>query len=184
MAKDFRQGVDYEILMKDLGAPTTVMAVHGGKLEIGTGELAADFAQDDVNLYEFKAMMEERNVRMHITSIHYDEPSLLSLVARSERCLSLHGLARRERTVCVGGLNAETAEKVANELKKHPEWELNVLYPCSIFPAIQPENIVNRCQRNGVQLEMGRELREQLLSDAPFRKKVSQALRKVFFDAP
>jgi len=83
------------------------------------------------------------------------------MAALSHFGVSIHGYTPRGnshlKTVCVGGGNTAIASAFAEALSQNlavlPR-NTRVLSPCEIHPGIDPMNIVNRCQTQGLQLEI------------------------------
>src|SRR5690606_18299970 len=122
-ARENREGVDYEVRMTPVGKDRQlVMAIHGGNIEAGTTELAEAIAGKRMGYYSFVGLHPDSR-HLHLTSTHFDEPRLESLLAEATRCLSVHGSYGREADFCVGGGNASARALFTQVLKtKFPEW--------------------------------------------------------------
>jgi phage replication-related protein YjqB (UPF0714/DUF867 family) len=70
---------DYKISICDVGSPVTIIAPHGGKIEPQTSYIAGRIAGDQFNCYCFEGIKPNNNVRLHITSHHFDEMILIKL---------------------------------------------------------------------------------------------------------
>lgn len=169
---------DYKITVIDRSSPVTILAIHGGGIEPGTSELTRAIGAD-YNQYLFEAIKAEGdNFDLHITSHKFDEPQGLALATKSRLCLSLHGYAKPgKKSFCLGGRNQKFAEIIKAELLKLGS-DYEVEYPCKAYPGMHEKNIVNICQNAGVQVEMSKELRQQLQSDPKALENVSEALKR------
>jgi phage replication-related protein YjqB (UPF0714/DUF867 family) len=114
---------------------------------------------------------------LHITSAKFDEPRALSLAAQSRVCVSIHGFSDRQaQRVCMGGLNTKLKESVAENLRQQlPEISIET---CPQFLGVHPQNIVNRCNEHGVQLELSTALRKTLSADNRKMQSFVAAVRK------
>jgi phage replication-related protein YjqB (UPF0714/DUF867 family) len=178
LAKNETLGVDYSIVVKDQNSPVSLLAVHGGKIEPGTSELIHEM-DDRFNHYHFIGQKPLNNFSLHITSSLFNEPEALTLAKKSKRCVAFHGyIGKGENAACIGGGNTRLAETISNTLKES-NLGFDVVYPCARYPGLHPENIVNRCEEQGVQIEMSGELRGRILSDQDFRKKFATVLSNI-----
>lgn len=109
--------VDYRIIHEDTASSTAVIAIHGGSIEHCTTEIAsAVAAQGGYDLYSFVGLNSPSS--LHITSSRFDEPTGRSLVAKSDKTLSIHGCAGSIRPVTyIGGLDYSLREKVKDALQ-------------------------------------------------------------------
>ena len=188
LAKENVAGKDYEIRIHDRTATSKilVMAFHGGFIEPGTVELADAVGGEDASTYSFVAKAEDSR-RFHITSTQYDEPGLLALLPRTNRCLSLHGFKGNETDFCIGGGDAAGRRNYLEKLRREfPEWRACETC-CPPNNGVSAKNVVNRCsfplagkkaqEIPGVQLEMSPPLRDKIVSDPIFRRKLASFLR-------
>ena len=177
LAQNESLGVDYSITVIDKASPISIFAIHGGLIETGTSELSR--AMDgNYNHYFFEGMKNQDNFSLHITSARFNEKRALGLASRSKKCLSLHGyIGKGETAFCIGGQNQELGQKIALKLKSINQ-EFEVLFPCKDYPGIHPENIVNKCDETGVQLEMSSGVRRKILTDTNFKNDLAQALKE------
>jgi phage replication-related protein YjqB (UPF0714/DUF867 family) len=102
---------------QDPGVAVVVIAIHGGRIESGTSELARAVAGGDFSLYTFEGVKPRSNAGLHITSTHFDEPQALALVARHGVCLSLHGCSGAKPRVHVGGRDIVLGRRIAEALR-------------------------------------------------------------------
>ncbi len=175
---DYQEGRDFQIEVQDRGDPITVLAIHGGRIELHTSEIARALAGDDWNLYLFEGIMEKGNSRLHLTSHHFDERRATELAGRSQLCLSIHGFREKsQHQVCLGGRNSELRSRVFTELRQSGLIEQTIENPCGRFRGEEPGNIVNLCRQQGVQLEISSALREHLSQSPGDLEKFRAALR-------
>lgn len=181
LAKENKEGVDYAILSRYTGqSDALVMAIHGGKIEVGTTELAKDVAKKDLGLYSFQGLKDDSH-RLHITATHFDEPKLMDLLPQAERCLSLHGLGEDGVDFCVGGADVEGRKSYVAALTKAFPTAKSCELCCGPNAGVSPDNVANRCGETGdepgVQIEMSPSIRMKMLKDPSFRKKVAKVMR-------
>ncbi|MEW6056253.1 MAG: poly-gamma-glutamate hydrolase family protein [Bdellovibrionota bacterium] len=168
------EGIHYKIRLLYRDSPTTVLAIHAGKTEIGTGELARSIADEkNHNLYIFESLIDG----LHITSTRFDEPRAIELVSKSESCLSIHGFKEKIRkSICIGGQNEKLRSQIKQALSEKG-LEIEIVSTCpEHLRGKHPKNIVNRCKKAGVQIELSNPLRKRILDDPIFRKKIAQTL--------
>lgn len=161
-----------------------VIAPHAGKIEIQSGELAKEIAGDTYCYYLFSGIRTKDNKRLHITSHNFDEPSALSLLAKCQTVLGIHGRKDAARvngkslcdkeSIYLGGLDKEFIEKIKNALTREG---FNTLDSGHEFLAERPNNVCNRGQSSkGAQLELPKSLRERLLDSKCLRKSFLAAI--------
>jgi phage replication-related protein YjqB (UPF0714/DUF867 family) len=140
-----------------------VIAIHGGKIESGTTELAYALAsRNRYNYYSYLGVKATENSRLHVVSEEFAEPAALNMVSLSEATLSIHGCGGTEEFTYVGGRDSGLADKVRMSLKKYG---FTVLEAPANLAGLSPANIVNKNKKGaGVQLELSWGLRAQLLS--------------------
>lgn len=153
---------DYEIRTGVTDSKVAVIAIHGGKIEPGTGELA--YALSSVHHYNYYAWLglkNKGNAALHIPSAQFAEPTALAMVAESETTLSIHGCSGTGEFTYIGGLDTALAGKVRDALTKHG---FTVLDAPKHLAGLSPDNIVNKNKNGrGVQLEISKGLRIQFL---------------------
>jgi phage replication-related protein YjqB (UPF0714/DUF867 family) len=158
------EGVDYRVIAVNRRSAISAMAIHGGKIEKGTSELARAIARDEFNLYLFEGIKPNENGTLHLTSENFDEPQALELVAKSQICVSIHGFKNAEHDVIyVGGGNDGLIQKLISAAAAA---KLPIQF--QIAPRLKgqsPRNIVNRCAVPGLQLELSSRLRLRLFAE-------------------
>ena len=163
----FEEGHDYQVSVFERPSKLTVLAIHGGWIEFGTSEIAQALAGEDHSLYLFEGIMPEGNWQLHITSSQFDEETAISLVEASEYVVSIHGFDERERhQVCLGGSSENWIEIAFQRLRRSGLIDQDVANPCGKFYARGNSNIVNRGAQDGLQIEISRSLREELLASS------------------
>ena len=171
-------GQDFAILCRRASGSVVVMAIHGGGIEPGTGELAEAVAGEDYGCYVFKGLKKSGNSTLHISSNSYDEPQGVQLAAESRVVLSIHGCRGAGERVFVGGRNRRCQREVVQALVAAGFASI-----CSEVPGqrgLDPRNICNRCRGNaGVQLEITRGLRDRMFEHLDQRS--SRRKTPVFF---
>lgn len=158
-----KEGTDFRIETFTRPSPVCVIAIHGGRIEPGTAEIARAIAGDRHSLYIFSGLKDARNFSLHITSGRFDEPRALDLVSRSEKTISVHGEKGEGAYVMIGGLDHELIKKAKDSL----EWSGFMVLPArDDLKGGSIENICNRCRSGkGLQLEISRGLRDELMRD-------------------
>ncbi len=154
---------DYLITTRNRDADTTVIAIHGGKIEPGTGEIATAVARKGgFNLYVFAGIKSSNNGCLHITSTRFNEPTARKLVARSQKTLAIHGCSGKSHITYIGGQDKELGSKVEKHLKKAG---FKVRKAPAHLDGKENKNICNRnASGEGVQLELTWAMRKSLLS--------------------
>jgi phage replication-related protein YjqB (UPF0714/DUF867 family) len=155
---------DYQIVTRDVGSPVLSMAIHGGKIETGTSELASTLASDyNYNYYSLMGEMNSNNYLLHVTATQFDEPTALKMVAKSSITISVHGCIGSNQFTYIGGRDTNLMAKIQNSLVNSG---FTCLTPPSNLAGASPANICNKnLKGEGVQLEISLGLRQQFLKD-------------------
>ena len=170
-----KEGQDFEVNLRTGTTQSLVMAIHGGTIEPGTSELADATAGEKHSYYSFTGLVDDY-LSLHLTSTEFDEPRLLVLAQQAQNCLGLHGLKDDQIDFCIGGANAEKRKRYFKLLsQKFPKWRTCELC-CPPNLGTSSQNIVNKCQFSGVQIEMGSTLRLELKQNPAFMKELSTLL--------
>ncbi|WP_146229034.1 poly-gamma-glutamate hydrolase family protein [Streptomyces sp. NWU339] len=135
------------------------IAIHGGGIEPGSGEVSRVVAAGLMNHYEFAGLLRSGNSRLHVTSTNFDEPIAEGIVAASTRTLSFHGYTGDGTPVtAIGGLDTDLRDKVKAALIAAG---FAVIDAPQEISGTNPNNIVNENKiLAGVQIEMSRPLRD------------------------
>lgn len=174
------RGVDYEIEVENRHSPIAIVAPHGGAIEIGSTEIARAIAGEDYSFYSLVGMKPKGNRIMHMSSMHFDEPRAVALVAASEYVLTVHGKKGDEvEDVVVGGLELALCEQLIRVLKESGFNALNAdNYPH--LRGVKPTNICNLGTSNmGNQLEVSQKLRFRLKAEPEVLEQFARAVRAV-----
>jgi phage replication-related protein YjqB (UPF0714/DUF867 family) len=163
-----RENIDYRITAYHRKPEIAVMAIHGGNIEIGTGEVAADLGEKlNASTYIFEALKPKDNRKLHITSTLYDEPTAVSMAKKAKTILSIHGYHDvKKENVYIGGRNDAYKNIVKESLKKEG---FHVEEAPENLEGTDKNNIVNRNEwGEGVQLELSTKLRKSFFKDRDF----------------
>jgi phage replication-related protein YjqB (UPF0714/DUF867 family) len=172
-------GVDYQIRVEDRGTPVAIIAPHGGRIEPATLEIAATIAGDNLSFYAFEALRSAgKRGSLHITSARFDEPQALALVGEAQKAIAIHGRADDgdPLTVRVGGLDSALRDEIVAALTAAGFDAVVVTQGC-----LAGRDLANICNRGatsaGVQLELSRTLRTQLMAEAVRLRTFCDAIR-------
>lgn len=182
MVKKNKEGLDYEIQYKERLSKILVSAFHGGYVEPGSTELADEITKNKYDYYTFKALKPGKvhepsltSSSLHITSTRFDEPKMMSMIENKAFCLSLHGFGGKEADFCIGGANAEKRKELMKQLvKDFPDLKSCELC-CPPFNGTSAKNPINKCQNQGVQVEMSPSVRKRILNDESFKKTLAKS---------
>jgi len=170
-------GVDYQIRAQDRLTPIAVIAPHGGSIEPGTSQIAEAICGDNLSFYAFEGLRKGRSHReLHITSSKFDEPQAIDLVGRTKTIVAIHGRANDgTASIWMGGRDAELRDRIIAALTSEG---FDAVVDTEHLPALSQSNICNRgTSAAGVQLELPRSLRNQLLADPNRLKAFADAVR-------
>ncbi|MCX4681047.1 poly-gamma-glutamate hydrolase family protein [Streptomyces sp. NBC_01433] len=165
---------------------TSVLAIHGGGIEMGTSELClgiAGYRPDSLApvtagapVYDYwmlEGLRSSNNGELHVTASHCDDPVARSMAAGSANVLSLHGCTAAQagaptgqpKAVVVGGLNTRFRRLLSTKLSG-AGFQVLGGDPDAINGDL-PENICNRTLtgEGGGQLEITTELRQSLFGN-------------------
>lgn len=177
LAAGERLGIDYQIVVRDRGSFFAAIAPHGGWIEPGTSELAGAIAADDHSYYAFAGLRRGRAHRdLHITSHRFDEPQGLALVASCRSVIAVHGRAdSKDSSTWLGGRDDTLRRAIEAALAKA---SFEVRLAIGPLAGTDAANICNKTANDaGVQLELPRTLRGQLLENEKLMEAYSGAIR-------
>jgi phage replication-related protein YjqB (UPF0714/DUF867 family) len=173
-------GVDYRVCMTNRETPVACVAPHGGWIEPGSSRIAMAIAREDYSVYCFEGLIQGRpHGDLHITSTRFDEPRALALVEASETAVAVHGRADLgdPQTVWMGGRDFDFRDAIGEALEAAGFPAATSSHP---LPGRQRKNICNRGTSGaGVQLEIPRTLRDQLVADKARLASFADAVRAV-----
>jgi phage replication-related protein YjqB (UPF0714/DUF867 family) len=178
LAKHQARGKDYQIvaLARD-HSRVALIAPHGGRIETRTSQIARAIAREEFNLYLFEGIRPSSNYRcLHLTSDRFDEPECLTLIARCQTVVAIHGCEGDEKKALLGGLNTSLRDAIAAALRKAGVPAETDGHP---FPGTEPLNVCNRgASGTGVQIELTAAIRGSA-REARVVKTVRSMLRQV-----
>jgi phage replication-related protein YjqB (UPF0714/DUF867 family) len=169
-------GTDYRVrTIERPGAPVTIIAPHGGGIEIGTSQLATRIARAQHSLFLFEGLKPPwQNRGLHITSHRFDHPQCLALVSKSLVTLAVHG-CKGDSRIYVGGLDTDLKALLAAKLGSAG---LPVSTEGHKYLGLNPLNICNRGLRGrGAQIELTRDFREPAS-----RRRIAPLIREAIHD--
>jgi phage replication-related protein YjqB (UPF0714/DUF867 family) len=163
-----KENIDYRIKIYERKPEVAIFAIHGGNIEIGTGELAEDLGERlDASTYIFEGLKPKDNSILHITSTLYDEPAGVQMAEKAITSLSIHGHRDvNDEKVYVGGRNKKYKKLVKDALE---DAGFDVEDAPDRLGGTGKKNIVNRGKKSGgVQLELSTKLRKSFFKDRDF----------------
>ena len=172
MYKNFRQlsemekpGIDYTIDLVDRGSTLAVLAIHGGRIEPGTSDIAKAIAGRDYSCYCFEGTKPEHNRKhLHIASTRFDEPGCMALIRRADTVVTVHGCRETspgEGRIYAGGRDELLKNRVIGFLKTAG---FDVEPDTTGHSGRSPRNICNMGRSGkGLQLEISGGLRSAML---------------------
>lgn len=166
------EGVDYERRTVPVtGATWDAIAIHGGGIEPGSGEMARYVATGRMNHYEFAGIKAVNNSDLHVTSTNFDEPIATAQVLASKRTLSFHGFTGDGTPVtALGGLDTATVTRVQAALTAAG---FTVTTAPQEINGNDPANIANKNSISaGVQIEMSNALRASFFPNGDLSRTV------------
>jgi len=152
---------DYRILVTDRGADVTLTAIHGGRIEPLTSELAYAIAGNEHNLYELRGLLAADNGALRIPVARFNEVRLNALVRRSLACVALDGVPGDRELIHIGGRNARLKTILADQLMQSG---FEVTTPYAPGAAHDPTRYYNVAKYGGVCLELSEALRTGMVS--------------------
>ncbi len=157
-----KEGVDFVITSVQTKSSVAVIAIHGGKIEKGSSEVAKLLAsKGGYNYYAFEGIKKGSNAMLHITSTNFDEKLGKDIVGKSKKTISVHGMAGNDLTTNLGGLDIDLNNLIEKYLV---EAGFNVAKAPKELGAKNPKNIANcNLTKKGVQLELTKGLRDFFL---------------------
>lgn len=166
--KNFRELADSEdasafrIEAEKRNSSICVLALHGGKIEVGTSELARAVAGNSLNYYLFEGRKLKGNRDLHVTSANFNEPQAIAVAESSDVALAMHGCEGADEVIYLGGRHEKLAASIAKALSNRGFSVRTHKNPA--LHGIDRSNICNRARLGmGVQFEITRALRVRLL---------------------
>ena len=154
------KGRDYDLTVRNLGAPMTVTAIHGGAIEPLTDDLAQAIAEQQHNLYILRGLLPSGNDMLRIPSLRFAEMHIDGLLQRSRTALSIDGVKSQDPVVKLGGANSMLSSHLCNHLE-----QAGFQVGATAFPeaACAAAHFYNRPQLKGVQIELSKALRQTMV---------------------
>jgi phage replication-related protein YjqB (UPF0714/DUF867 family) len=149
-----------------------VIAIHGGEIEYGTSEIAKALS------VKLEAPVYINESGPHITSTLFDNDEIQKIFKKCEIIISIHGeKSKNESFVVVGGLNTEYIRKIKKTLSE--AWFIEKHYSHRLR-GLDKNNVCNRgLSGKGIQLEVSRKLRNELLEDIEKMEVFIKSIKKV-----
>jgi phage replication-related protein YjqB (UPF0714/DUF867 family) len=154
---EHRAGKDaYKVRLLDRKSAVTIISPHGGFVEPGTSAVTRAVAGRQYNLFDFQGLKTPGAFELHVTSTRFRHPALSQLLAASRAALSIHSMGNiGTSAIWLGGRNNRLKQLTLAKLRASGF----VVEPESpYFRGESLTNIVNMCADHGVQLELSREL--------------------------
>lgn len=140
-----------------------LVAIHGGKIEPGTTEIAEAIAENRYSFYTFEGMKPSNNFSLHIPSHLFDEPRALELVSQVDIVVAIHGCRGDGEFIRLGGRDESLKERTREQLRI-AEFQVDEDSPEGLR-GTHAEHICNRGRSGkGVQVELSRGLRDRLFN--------------------
>jgi phage replication-related protein YjqB (UPF0714/DUF867 family) len=171
------EGQDYRIRVELRDPRVLIMALHGGKIEPTTAEIAEAIAGMDYSFYAFEGIKADGNNVLHIESHLFDEPRALQAIEKADIVITVHGqIEQKEEFVMVGGLHDLLRSRVKEQLEAAG---FQTRPPAEGLTGTDRMNICNRGKlRQGVQLEISRRVRDVLRANQDQLQTFADAVRK------
>ncbi len=149
-----------------------VIAIHGGDIEKGTEEIANNIALKDFPIYVNRK-------GPHITSTKFRDKELEKIFDICEVIISIHGEHELTSFTIIGGLEEGLINVIRVKLKKN---KFNIKEP---IRKLHGESNLNVCNlgvsKKGVQLELSKKLRDDLMSDSEKMYLYTRSIRDALF---
>jgi len=153
------EGADFHVHIEHRPeSKIAILAPHGGAIEVGTSEIANAVAGSEFNLYLFEGLRASSNyAALHLTSHRFDEPRCLTLLARCDHVIAIHGCRGDVPQVLLGGRDRPLSMQIGSAIATTG---IEAHVAGHQYPGIHPQNICNRGRRAaGVQVELTSALR-------------------------
>lgn len=163
------EGDDWEVQAEDRSSNAIITAIHGGGIEPGTTELAAlTAAKGNFDFYSFKGTRSKGNQDLHVTSTHYDEPTIKDKIKSKDIAVAIHGCDGDGEVVYLGGKDEELIATIKEALE---DIGVTVDTAPDHISGDKDKNI-NNCGKSGqgVQLELTPSLRKSFFKDGKYGK--------------
>lgn len=171
------EGSDYRIKIVSKPGNILILAPHGGKIELGTSEIAEAIAKPDFSFYCFEGLKPTGNNMLHIESHLFDEPCAVRAIKKADIVITIHGHGDNKCSfIMMGGLNSQLGKIIRHNLTK-----IGYHFRTS-YEGLGGKDTSNICNRGrqgcGVQLEISRKLRESLRNNQDNLDEFAKVIRK------
>ena len=117
LEKETTEGVDWRKDTKNTGNQVLIVAPHGGSIEQGTTELTKALAdKGNYDYYSFEGIRPKNNSELHVTSTHYDDPTLNQMIKNRTATVSIHGASGTEEIIYLGGPRSDLRNAIEKQL--------------------------------------------------------------------
>ena len=162
LAACYTEGRDFQVVVREGRIDTVILAIHGGRIESGTAEIASLLAGTDCGLYLFKGIRPEGNAALHLPSTRFDDPRVLALVAGARTVVSVHGCRGESEFLLIGGRDQDRRARLSAALPA-AGIPVEVQAP-DHMRGLHKDNICNLgLTGKGLQLEISAGLRRRLV---------------------
>jgi alpha-amylase len=144
-------------------AQLAVLAIHGGRIEPGTTEVAEALAGEQYSFYTFEGLKPNHNEVLRLPSHRFDEPRALALLDTTDVVVAIDGCEGEGALIQLGGL-ADTLQTHLRESLLAAGFQVAETRPTEATGLDPAQEICNRGQSGaGVQVSLSRGLRDRLL---------------------
>ncbi|MEB7434496.1 poly-gamma-glutamate hydrolase family protein [Staphylococcus pasteuri] len=164
LEKSTKEGVDWKKETSNKGSKVLIVAPHGGNIEQGTSELTKLLAQQGgYDYFSFEGIRNSNNTQLHVTSTHYDDPTLNKMVKGRTANISIHGAKGDDQIVFLGGVKSKLRDAIQLQLRSRG---FTVKVPPEYLGGLNNQNFINKNQNStGIQLELTTALRKALFKN-------------------
>ena len=164
LERETKEGIDWKKETRDQGNQVLIVAPHGGNIEQGTSELTKLLAQQGgYDYFSFEATRPSNNTQLHVTSTHYDDPTLHQMVEGRSATISIHGAKGDDPIVFLGGAKSDLRDEIQSQLESRG---FTVQVPPEYLGGLNENNFINKNENStGVQLELTISLRKALFNN-------------------
>jgi phage replication-related protein YjqB (UPF0714/DUF867 family) len=160
------KGQDWDLVVRQPGAPIAIITIHGGGIEPLTSELAAAIAATDYNLYDLRGLRATGNAELRVPVIRFQEMRLQMLLDSCQTALHLDGIGGDEPLLTLGGRNTILVDHLERALKAAG---FRVEPPPSPMLVQSRQRFYNQSELGGAQIELSYGLRQSMVT-APLRE--------------
>ena len=161
LERETKEGIDWKKETRDQGNQVLIVAPHGDNIEQGTSELTKLLAQQGgYDYFSFEATRPFNNTQLHVTSTHYDDPTLHQMIEGRAATISIHGAKGDDQIVFLGGAKSDLRDAIQLQLESRG---FAVQVPPEYLGGLNEDNFINKNENStGVQLELTTALRKAL----------------------